>query len=195
MLVVPGCLCFWTAQRNDPLHMPAEIQVTREHLYYRDGAHLLSLPVEWSGVAKTEDCPIDFEISACDLANWTEPAGEPIEPARREELLDQIADYYSRAPAADIIGERGQLLRGVSKFRFYLHIPPEPSHYYEVGRFLAVPMAPPAKGAKFWHEKYVADLRGITHWTSPPGPLDREHLALIARRIARSHGIGITGAP
>ncbi|MEO6993965.1 MAG: hypothetical protein ABI273_10070 [Lacunisphaera sp.] len=58
------------------------ITVDRQHLRYSEGGHELVLSVEWSAVAKTEDCPIDFEIDAGDLATWTKPVGEPIDPVR-----------------------------------------------------------------------------------------------------------------
>jgi hypothetical protein len=152
--------------------MSASIKVDRSHLHYSDGPYMLKLKVEWSCVAKTEDCLIDFEIAAGDLQTWTDPAGELIGPVRREQLLDDIAEYYSHGPKADIIGPHGQLLRGQSKYRFYLHIPPAPSHYHEVGRFLAIPMATPAKGAKAWDERYVMDFTGrprVDFATGSPG--------------------------
>ncbi|HEY4246147.1 MAG TPA: hypothetical protein VGM64_04775 [Lacunisphaera sp.] len=172
--------------------MNPTITVDRQHLRYSDGGHELVLSVEWSAVAKTEDCPIDFEIDAGDLQTWTKPAGEPIDPIQREQVLHQIAAHYSKAPSADIIGKKGALLRGVSKFRFSLQLHPTPSYYYEVGRFLAIPMVP-ATGEKEWHRKYVADFTGITEWTDPKLPLDENHLRLIADRIIRKERIGVTG--
>ena len=171
------------------------IRVDRQHLYYETETHKLQLPVEWSFVAKTEDCPIDFEVDAAKLDTWTEPAGEPIDPARREQLLDEIAEYYSRGPIADIVGEHGALLRGKSTFRFYLHIPPSPSHYYEVGRFLAIPMAPLVKGTKDRRVMWKMDVRGITAWTSPQIPLDPEYLRFIVGRIVAKEQIGVIGLP
>jgi hypothetical protein len=173
--------------------MSRQIRVDRQYLYYVDGEHELKLSVEWSAVPKTEDMPNDFEVLARDLAAWTKPAGEPIDPARREQLLDEIAEYYSRGPVADIIGARGALLRGQSKYRFYLHIPPAPSCYYEVGRFLSIPMAAPAPGAREWNKKYVLDFTGITEWTEPKMPLEPGYLSVIARRIVGKEKVGVTG--
>jgi len=174
--------------------MNPSITVDRQTLRYTDGAHELVLSVEWSGVAKTADCPIDFEIFAETLDTWTKPAGEGIDPARREQLLDEISIYYSQGPIADIIGKNGALLRGASTFRFSLHAYPSPSCYYEPGRLLAIPMAP-ARGAREWHKKYVADFTNITEWTDPRQPLDSSHLRLIANRIVRKERIGVTGLP
>ncbi len=175
--------------------MSRTIRVDRRNLYYNDAGHELILPVEWSAVAKTDDCPIDFEIIAGELAYWTAPSGAPIEPARREELLNEISEYYSRGPVADIIGPNGCLLRGRSAFRFYLQIPPVPSRYYEAGRFLEIPMAQPAKGAREWHQRYILDFTEVRHWTSPRLPLDSEHLQEIARRIVAKEHIGVRGLP
>jgi hypothetical protein len=175
--------------------MSRQISVDRQYLYYVDGPNELKLSVEWSAVAKTEDMPNDFEISARDLTAWTKPAGEPIDPARRERLLDEIAEYYSRGPVADIIGPGGALLRGQSKYRFYLHIPPKPSCYYEVGRFLSIPMAPPVPGTREWSKKYILDFSGITEWTDPRTPLEPEYLNAIARRIVAKEKIGAIGLP
>lgn len=175
--------------------MNRTIRVDRANLYYTDGVHELVLPVEWSGVAKTEDCPIDFEIIAGELACWTVPPGAPIEPARRAELLDEIADYYSKGPVADILGPNGCLLRGQSRYRFYLQIPPAPSRYYEAGRFLEIPMAQPAQGAREWNQRYILDFTGVGFWTSPKIPLDSQHLKEIARRIVAKERIGVRGLP
>ncbi|QOY88488.1 hypothetical protein [Paludibaculum fermentans] len=175
--------------------MSRTIRVDRKNLYYADGSHELILPVEWSAVAKTDDCPIDFEIIAGELACWTAPSGAAIEPALREELLNEIADYYSKGPVADIIGPKGSLLRGASTFRFYLQIPPVPSRYYEAGRFLEIPMAQPANGARAWNERYILDFTGVRDWTSPRLPLDSGHLKEIARRIVAKEHIGVRGLP
>lgn len=164
----------------------------RNHLHYRDGEHELTLSVEWAGASKTSDCPIDFEVYAGELDTWTSPLGAPIDPARREQVLDEIAAYYATSPAADIIGKRGALLRGASKFRFSLQIQPVPSRYYEVGRLLAIPMVP-THGEREWHCKYVADFTNITEWTEPKVPLDKVHLQVIADRIVRTARIGVTG--
>jgi hypothetical protein len=174
--------------------MNPTITVDRNSLRYNHGIHELILSVEWSGVAKTADCPIDFEVSVETLETWTKPAGEPIDPVRREQLLDEIANYYSKGPVADLIGNNGALLRGGSTFRFSLQSHPTPSLYYEVGRFLAIPMAP-SQGAREWHKKYVADFTGIREWTDPRYPLDPTHLRLIAERIVRRERIGVTGLP
>jgi hypothetical protein len=174
--------------------MNPTITVDRHFLGYSDGIHELILSVEWSGVAKTADCPIDFEVFVGALKTWTKPAGEPIDPAKREQLLDEISSYYSKGPVADFIGDNGELLRGASTFRFSLQIHPKPSLYYEVGRFLAIPMAP-SQGAREWHKKYVADFTGIKEWTNPRCPLDPIHLRLIAERIVRKERIGVTGVP
>jgi hypothetical protein len=173
--------------------MAGTISVDRHSLHYSDGSHTLTLPVEWSYIAKTDESPIDLEILAQDLSTWTEPAGEPIDPVRREQLLDEIAAHYAKGPAADILGPHGALLRGPSKFKFYLQIPPTPSRYYEVGRFLAIPMAPPQ--GKQWHEKYVLDFTGVREWTEPRLSLEASHLHLIAERIVRRERIGVKGLP
>jgi len=174
--------------------MNPTISVDRHQLYYCDGINELNLAVEWSGVAKTQDHPIDFEIYAGKLETWTKPAGEKMDPLRREQVLDEIAAYYAATPAADIIGENGALLRGPSKFRFSLQIHPTPSYYYEVGRFLALPMVR-TRGEREWHRKYVVDFSGITEWTQPKLPLDNDHLREIATRIVRAQRIGVTGLP
>ena len=173
--------------------MPATITVDHHYLHYTDGDHKLKLSVEWSGVAKTADHPCDLEIHAGDLSHWTEPAGEPISPARREALLDEIAAYYSESPAADIIGLNGELLRGQSKYRFSLQIHPNPSRYYEAGRFLAIPMAAPEPGAREFARRYILDLRGITEWTHPKLPLDRAQLHRMVRKIVEREKIGVVG--
>jgi hypothetical protein len=170
--------------------MSVTIRVDRQHLYYRDGTHDLTLAVEWSGVSKTEDCPIDFEISAANLETWD--GGEPISPANREQLLDEIASYYSTGPIADIIGKNGEMLRGASKFRFSLQIHPLPSRYHEVGRSLLIPMVP-TNGVKAWDKKYILDFSGINEWTSPKIPVSPEYLKLIAERIIRTQQIGVIG--
>ena len=174
--------------------MSASISVDRHWLTYRNGGHELRLSVEWSGVAKTPDCPIDFEVDAGDLATWSAPAGEPISEHQREQILDEIAEYYSNGPKADIVGGRGVLLRGQSSFRFSLQIPPSPSYYSEVGRILAVPMQGNSQ-ARDWNRRYIADFSSVTHWTEPSLALDARHIALIAQRIADRHGIGIMGVP
>jgi hypothetical protein len=171
------------------------ISVDRHNLHCvdADGLHKQTLSVEWSGVARTEDHPCEFEIYAGELTHWTEPAGEPISAERRESLLDEIAEYYSKPPMADIIGPEGELLRGQSQYRFALQIPPKPSRYYEVGRFLAIPMAPPEKGAKEFANRYVLDVRGITEWTRPKEPIDRAHLERAIRKIVEREKIGVVG--
>ena len=176
--------------------MSTTISVDRNHLRYADGERELVLALEWSGVAKTADCPIDFEVfaPASDLERWTHPAGERIDPVRREQILDEIASYYSKGPVADIVGKNGALLRGASAFRFSLQISPQPSHYYEVGRHLAIPMRA-TNGESEWHKKYVADFTDITESTEPRAPLGRDHLRLIARRIVDEKQIGVTGVP
>jgi hypothetical protein len=173
--------------------MPSTISVDHHNLYYDDGEHKLTLSVEWSGVARTEDFPCEFEIYAGDLTHWSEPAGEEISAQRREALLDEIAEYYSKPPMADIVGKNGELLRGQSKYRFSLQIYPEPSRYYEVGRFLAIPMAPPVKGSRDRTKYFVLDIRGITEWTSPKLPIDRAHLEQVVRKIADREKIGVIG--
>ena len=173
--------------------MSATFTVDHHHLHYTDGDRKLRLSVERSGVPKTEDHPCDFEVFAGELSHWTEPAGEPLSAARREALLDEIAAYYSQAPAADIIGLNGELLRGQSKYRFSLQVPPNPSRYYEVGRFLAIPMAAPEPGAREFARRYILDLRGITEWTHPKLPLDRAHLHRMVRKIVEREKIGVVG--
>ena len=174
--------------------MNAAITVDRHNLRYREGSRELVLEVEWSGVTKTADCPIDFEVFVEALETWTTPPGEPLDASKRDQVLDEISDYYSKAPIADIIGKNGALLRGASSFRFLLRAHPEPSLYYEVGRLLAIPMAP-SVGAREWHKKYVADFSGIHEWTEPQSPLNAAHLRLIADRILRKERIGVTGLP
>ncbi|MEP7363637.1 MAG: hypothetical protein ABI972_10310 [Acidobacteriota bacterium] len=169
------------------------ITVDHHHLYYEDGEHKLTLSVEWSGVSKTEDFPCEFEIHAGELTHWTEPKGAPIDDARREALLDELAAHYSKPPMADIIGTKGELLRGQSKYRFSLQIYPEPSRYYEVGRFLAIPMAQPVQGSREFAKRYILDLRGITEWTRPKVPLDRAHLERMIRKIVDREKIGVIG--
>src|SRR5262249_20071752 len=105
----------------------------------------------------------------------------------------EIAAYYSSGPTADILGPGGALLRGASKFKFYLNIPPTPSRYFEVGRFLAIPMASP-QGTQ-WHEKYVLDFTGVREWTEPRIPVEARHLHLIAEPIVRRERIGVMGLP
>jgi hypothetical protein len=174
--------------------MSATITVDRQYLRYRIEGRELVLSVEWSGVPKTQDCPIDFEVFAEGIETWTTPAAEPIDPVTRERIWDEIAAYYSKGPVADIIGKNGALLRGGSTFRFSLQIYPTPSRYYEVGRFLAIPMAP-SHGAREWHKKYVVDFTGITEWSEPRVPLDPAHLKVIADRVVRKERIGVTGLP
>jgi hypothetical protein len=171
-------------------NMSVTIKVDRQRLYYRAGTHCLTLGVEWSGVSKTEDCPIDFEVSAFNLEKWDD--GESICSARREQLLDEIASYYAQGPVADIIGKDGEMLRGASKFRFSLQIPPTPSRYFEVGRSLLIPMVP-THGVKEWNKKYILDFNDINEWSTPKTPLAPEYLKVIAERIVRTHQIGIIG--
>src|SRR5262249_5920460 len=139
-----------------------------------------------------EDCPIDFEIRFDDDQTWADPAGELIDGARREQLLDVIAAYYSKGPVADIIGPRGALLRGPSKFRFCLDIPPQASRYYEVGRYLAIPTILAAKGSA---EKYLLDFHGIARWTVPDLSIERNYLQVIASRATKKRFIGAIGLP
>jgi hypothetical protein len=170
--------------------MSLTIKVDRQYLYYSDGTHDLTLAVEWSGVSKTEDCPIDFEISAANLETWD--GGKPISPVHREQVLDNIANYYSTGPIADIIGKNGEMLRGASKFRFSLQIHPMPSRYHGVGRRLMIPMMPTHR-VKKWNEKYILDFSGINEWTTPKTPLRPEYLNLIAERIVRTQRVGVIG--
>ncbi|MBI2684741.1 MAG: hypothetical protein HYX27_00380 [Acidobacteria bacterium] len=163
--------------------MTASIRVDRYKLYYENGPVKFTLPVEWSALAKTAGHPNDFEVDASELEGL---------PAR-EAILDEIAAYYSRGPIADIIGKDGALLRGQSKFRFYLQIPPAPSRYYEAGKFLSIPMAPPVKDGKLWQERYILDFSGVTHWTEPRHPLDAAEIRAIADRIVKREKIGVTG--
>ena len=172
--------------------MAAQIRLDREYLYYEDGPCRLCLPVEWT-YAKTVDHPIDLEIRAGALDCWTEPAGARIDRDRRESILDEIGSYYATGPAADVLGENGALLRGPSKYRFYLQIPPTPSRYYEQGLYLSIPMAQPFKGAKERRHRFILDFTGIREWTSPRIPIDSQHLRMIARRIVDKEQIGAIG--
>ncbi|HEU0123983.1 MAG TPA: hypothetical protein VFQ91_25855 [Bryobacteraceae bacterium] len=73
-------------------------------------------------------------------------------------------------------------------------IPPTPSRYYEVGRLLIIPMVPPARGSKLWHERYILHFANISHWTSPPDlPLTPPELRAIADRIVRYQQVGVRG--
>ena len=94
---------------------------------------------------------------------------------------------------ADLVGKIGELLRGQSKYRFSLQIYPEPSRYYEVGRCLAIPMAPPVKGSRDRTQYFVLDIRGVTEWTSPKLPIDRAHLEQVVRKIVDREKIGVIG--
>jgi hypothetical protein len=174
------------------LEMAARIRVDRQYLHYEEGPYRLRLPVEWA-YAKTADHPIDFEIQAGALDRWTEPADAPIDAVRREAILDEICSYYANGPAADILGEDGALLRGPSKYRFYLQIPPTPSRYYEPGLFLSIPMAPPVHGSKERRHRFILDFNGVREWTSPRLPIDPQHLRMIARRIVEKEQIGVIG--
>ncbi|MFN7922659.1 MAG: hypothetical protein U0Q16_21320 [Bryobacteraceae bacterium] len=166
----------------------SSIRVDHHNLYYSDGEHSLRLSVEWSFAAKTADHPLDFEIQAGGLNAWTDPPGKPIDPARREQLLDELAAHYSQAPAADIIGDRGELLRGVSAYRFYYDIYPKPSRYYEIGKYLAIPATGPRSKAGL-----VLDFSGITRWTAPDLRIEPAHLALIAKRVTQKGFISVAG--
>jgi hypothetical protein len=171
------------------------ITVDRHNLHYVDanGVHKLTLSVEWSGVARTTDHPCEFEIYAGELTHWTEPAGEPITPERREALLDEIAEHYSKPPMADIIGPNGELLRGQSRYRFSLQIPPGPSRYYEPRRFLSIPMAAPMGSSRERSKYYILDVRGIVEWTQPKEPIDRVYFENVIRRIVDTEKIGVIG--
>jgi hypothetical protein len=120
---------------------------------------------------------------------WTEPKGEPIPDATWERVLDEIAAYYSTGPWADIIGAKGALLRGVSRFRFYLNVYPRPSRYYEARHYLAIPMVQTDKAAK---PRLVLDATNIHQWTSPAEPLSAEKLdEILARAIKENPQIGV----
>lgn len=175
--------------------MSPTISLDRHHLKYRKGPRELVLSVEWSGVAKTADCPIDFEVQLDAEPRWTTLAGEVIPAAEWGAILDSIADYYANGPVADIVAHDGSLLRGASAYRFYLQPHPRLSHYHEVGRTLHVPMARPVHGAREWSQRYVADFSGITSWTNPIAPLDPAHLRVIAERVVRQERIGVVGIP
>ena len=71
-------------------------------------------------------------------------------------------------------------------------MPPKPSRYYEVGRFLEIPMAKTID-AKIWEKKFIADFTGITRWTKPDLPLTKQDLTAIAERIVRQQRIGVVG--
>jgi len=149
--------------------MSAHIEIDRQRLLYDDGKHQLVIPVEWTSVPKTADHPLDVEIQVGDMKKeWTTPAGEPIPDETWEAILDEIAEYYSKGPQADIIGKKGALLRGVSRFRFYLNVYPRPSRYYEARYYLEIPMVQTDRGAV---PRLVLDARGIQRWTSPEAVL------------------------
>jgi hypothetical protein len=175
--------------------MSAHIEIDRNRLLYIDndapgGPHKLVLAVEWASVAKTEDHPVDVEIQVGKhKRQWNEPAGEPIPDATWERILDEIAASYSKGPQADIIGEDGALLRGVSKFRFYLNVYPFPSRYYEPGRYLEIPMVQTDRSAR---PRLVLDVAGIHTWTSPPMPLSPQKLEeILARAVKENPQIGL----
>lgn len=170
--------------------MSAHIEINRQRLLYDDGQHRLVIAVEWSGVAKTADHPVDVEIQVGDMKHvWSEPAGEPIPDATWERVLDEIADYYSRGPQADIIGKDGALLRGVSRFRFYLNVHPYPSRYYEAGHFLTIPMVKTDRGAR---PRLVLDASSVHRWTFPDEPLPPGKLdEILARAVKENPQIGV----
>lgn len=170
--------------------MSAHIELDRQRLLYDDGEHQLVLPVEWSSTPKTEDHPDEVEIQVKKMPKeWTKPAGEPIPPAVWERVLDEIAEQYSHGPMADIVGDGGALLRGVSKFRFYLNVYPQPSRYYELGHFLAIPMVQTERGTT---PRLVLDARGLHRWTSPEEALPPQKLnEILERAVKENPQIGV----
>ena len=170
--------------------MSAHIEINRQRLLYDDGQHQLVLPVEWTSTPKTADHPLDVEIQVGDMPKeWTTPAGEPIPPATWEKVLDEIAEYYSQGPQADIIGKNGALLRGVSRFRFYLNVFPYPSRYYEPGHYVAIPMVQTDRSAR---PRLVLDVSGLHQWTSPEEPLPPEKLdEILERAVKENPQIGV----
>ena len=96
---------------------------------------------------------------------------------------------------ADIVGRDREFLRGPSKVQVHLQIHPVPSRYYEVGRFLTIPMAPPIKGTRDRRDRFVLDFTGILEWTAPKISLDPKYLETIASRIVIKEYIGAVGLP
>ncbi len=171
--------------------MSVKIEVDRQKLVYDDGEHKLVLHVDWSFTPKTPESPVDFEVDVSDVKTWTEPAGQPIDRATWEKVLDEIAARYAKGPQADIVGHDGALLRGVSQYKFYLQSYPRPSRYYEVGRYLAIPMVQTDKSAR---QSYVLDISGTTAWTSPKEPLPRQRLdEIVARIVKKNPHVGVLG--
>jgi hypothetical protein len=167
------------------------MEMNRDRLLFvdGDGQHKLELPVEWSGVAKTEDHPMDVEIQVGDMSAWTSPAGEPIPPATRERILDEIAASYSKGPFADIVDDDGALLRGVSRYRFVLRMHPDPSVYSEPRRRLNIPMVNTEPSAR---PQLVLDISNIREWTYPKEPISQEKLEeIVARALKQSPQIGV----
>lgn len=171
--------------------MSYTIDLDRTRLVYEDGDHRLTLPVEWSFAPKTADSPADLEILAEGVTTWSAPAGERIAPAAWEQILDRIAARFATGPQADIIGKDGALLRGVSKYKFYLGVHPVPSRYYEPGRSLIIPMVQTDKTAR---PRLVLDVSHLTSWTTPKEPLPAAKLHEIVARITRDHPhVGVLG--
>ena len=173
---------------TEPASNP-QIHIDLQKLRYEDGDHVLEMPVSWLYA----DVPsgAEVEIIARDVSHWTTPAYEAIDAATRERILDQIAERYSVGPKADIVDGNGALLRGVSRFKFYRQLPPKPSRYYEIGRFLSIPMLPTDQAAR---PRYVLDISGIREWTEPRIPLTRAALdEIVARLLAEQKNLGVYG--
>lgn len=169
--------------------MSAHIEMNRTRVLYEEGPHKLVLPVEWSGMPKTADHPADVEIDARNMQSWTEPAGEPIDAATRERILDELAANYSQGPFADIVGKGRVLLRGVSKYRFYLHVYPKPSLYTEPRRWVEIPMVKTDPKAR---PQLVLDASNVHRWTSPDEALSPAKLdEILALAVKANPQIGV----
>jgi len=160
--------------------MTVRIKLERHRLIYQDGEHMLSVPMQWLCAPKTIDHPAEIEIDVSGVnMQWTMPQGKTMTPSDWENVLDKIADEFSRGPTADILGNNAALLRGVSRFRFYLNPYPYPSRYYEIGRYLEIPMINPRVLPA---PKLVLDARGLQYWTEPREPLLPAKLEEILQR-------------
>ncbi len=173
---------------TNPTSSP-RIDVNLQKVRYQDGDRLLELPASW--VYADTPSGVDVNILFGDELRWTIPADEPIDPATRELILNQLAMRFSVAPKADIVAPSGALLRGVSAFKFYRQGHPGCSRYYEPGRFLAIPMAPTDPAAR---PRFVLDVSSIQAWTAPKIPLPRAQLeAIVARVLAGQTNLGVHG--
>jgi hypothetical protein len=62
-----------------------------QDLIYEEPGHRLKVYLEMSGVRQ-----YDWLGSDTDFGEWTEPAGEPISEARRNQILDRLAEWGRR---------------------------------------------------------------------------------------------------